>query len=77
MSAGAFVCKDARKAEALELRRALVGFGSAAFLPRDGNDPPDAASGVTESFDDSEDEEDDSIHPGDFGLVPDITAFST
>ena len=55
MSAGALVGRDAREGKALELGRALAGFGSAAFLPRDGNDPRDAASGVAESSEDSED----------------------
>ena len=64
-----------REAEVLELGRAIAGFGKAAFLPREGSDPREAASGVVESSEDSEDEEEDSINSGDFCVVAGTTAF--
>ena len=50
-------------------------MGSAAFLPRDGNDRRYAASGVTESSEDSEDEVEDSMYSGDFCFAGGTTAF--
>ena len=75
LSAGALAGKGAREAEALELGRAVAGFGKAAFLPRDGSDPRDAASGVVESSEDSEDEVEDSMNSGDFCFVAGTAAF--
>ena len=75
MSAKALVGRDAREAEALELGCVLAGFGSAAFLPRDGNVPCNAASGVTESSEDSADEVEDSMNSGYFSFVAGTTVF--
>ena len=75
ISAGTLAGIDAREAEALKLGRAVAGFEGAAFLPRDGSDPRDAASGLVESSEDSEDEVEDSINSGDFCFVAGITAF--
>ena len=75
MSARTCAGRDAREAEALELGRAVAGFGRAAFLPRDGHDPRDAVSGVVESSEDSEDEVEDSKNSGDFCYVAGTTAF--
>ena len=75
MSARVFDDRDARKAEALELGRAFAGFRNAVFLPRDSREPLDAASGVTESSEDAEDEKEDWINSANFGFVAGTTAF--